>query len=293
MRRSATAVAGAALLIAVLYRCAPSSLTSAIHLSATRSKDLPQRSRRADANTLMMKHATSCLSDKTIHIAGNSIYRGLYFGIHSLLVRGIDNGSFSWTDRESQKSLCNKTEVWPPKPSCTTHVNETNTTIINTWTQRLHQLTMHLNMSFQDYKPDIILVNIGLDHVAQGSTTEWERALEGDGWAALPRILNNYFQRKTRKMIWSPVYHFNEKLNQNKKMNNSMVDLWNKMLYEKIKTEAWLTQSWFHWHVKQGQSVDEALSSNVSRVGMDDWVHPDTNTTLELLRSILSELCPA
>lgn len=256
-----------------------------------------------DRNTpLVHTQISSCFRNKTLHVAGNSISRGIYFSLYALLEQQRDAAelpksaslanltNLTWTDREYQKKLCQKDECWPPKPACTAVVNNTAIHLVNTWTQQIHNLVEHLNMTFRAYTPDYTVIQIGLDHVAEGNRDEWKVALDMT-WPTLSGLVRNYYKKKPEShLLLTPVYHFNETLNHNKKMSNKLVDTWNQDLKQRIKDDGWWSEAWFSWHEYTSHFVDQALLG-VNGLQMDDWVHPNSVTMAEITMDIMAALC--
>ena len=248
----------------------------------------------------------SCLEGKTVAFVGNSIFRGLYFTVNTILRPNISTSykGVHWMNRESQKLLCGKDQSWPPKPSCTSHVPGTNanTTLINTWTQQLEEVVQHLNMIFQEYSPDVVLLNVGMGHFSNQAQPVWEQHLK-DTWPNLTSLIEPYFetQNPSAKLLWSPVFHFDEQKCTNKRINNSVVDLWNSRLGQHLVD--WQKRKWFSWLSSQSGIVDTALGldtgtnttlangDNHLLLGMDDWIHPNGAASLAMVADLARNIC--
>ena len=236
-----------------------------------------------------------CFRGKTVHVAGNSNFRGVYFTMHSLLEHKSDGNDdltgVSWENRTVQKLLCQKDDIWPPKPSCETYANQTQTTLVNTWTQKLENWLNHTKMTFSDNSPDFIVLQVGLAHVRTDRSPRpraWEKAFD-DHWPAIVDLSMSYFEKyPNSKLLISPVFHFNEKECTEKEVNNSQVDLWNAMLKAHLGT--FFQQDWFIWLDSPQQIVDKALLG-LDGLGMDDWVHPDSKSLRAFSMEIMRAIC--
>lgn len=243
--------------------------------------------------TFSFGNIQDCFRGKTVHVAGNSNFRGIYFTMHSLLEHKNDGTDdltgVSWENRTVQKLLCQKDDIWPPKPSCETYANQTQTILVNTWTQTLEHWLNHTKMTFLDYSPDFIVLNVGLTHVrTDKSPHAWEKAFD-DYWPAIANLSMSYFEKyPNAKMLISPVFHFNETLCTETDVNNSQVDLWNAMLKAHLGTL--FKKDWFIWLDSPQQIVDKALLG-LDGFGMDDWVHPDPKSLLAFSMEIMRALC--
>lgn len=252
---------------------------------------------RVKKKTIKRKRAATrvfldCVKHKTVYFAGNSISRGLYFTMGAMLA-GLRDTGVQWMDLGYQKKMCNKTKEWPPQPSCSTKIDATGTTLVNTWTQKLNELDADLTMSFRTYRPDVSIVEVGLDHVAsefrrtEGGKFAWEQSLDRH-FGHVADVVERYFNANpAARLLWRPVSHFNET---NQHFNNAAVDSWNKQLLRRISERQWLTKKWFRWYTSAAQVIDRALRGE-GGLHMDDWVHPDTNSHLRITSNIIESAC--
>jgi len=231
-----------------------------------------------------------------VYFAGNSNTRGLYF-MASALLQGIEDFDSSstlfWTDRGAQKQFCMNGPLGIK--SCKQYFEELDTTLVVSMTQRLEEFEEHLRKASKRFQPDIVVVEVGLDHtthqyeVDSSGLRGFERNLDEE-FGNVASMMEQEHEKHQTRFVWRAVPHFNQTAAWYKEWVNSDVDLWNARLMRLIQEHGLLEAEWFRWHPGSAELMDRALARQ-DGLGMEDWVHPNSATLVQLAQDLLSGIC--
>lgn len=250
---------------------------------------------RQEGAAALPEDVKDCLRGKTVFLAGNSITRGLYFTLGAMLLHGNhhDNSTAMWRDREAQKWLCQGGPLG--LLSCRYDVQALDTRLVMSMTQRLDEFVDQLKRASKKVQPDIVIVEIGLDHI----TGQYD--VDGTGAIGFERNIDEEFENVAHamehmhgdfgtKFLWRAVSHFNESSAWNKAWTNKNVDRWNQKLFEHFQARNFLEAEWFRYTTSTAELIDLALQKK-DGWGMEDWVHPNAETMAQLVREVAPNLC--
>jgi len=239
--------------------------------------------------------ATECLGGKKVFFAGNSISRGIYFALAALLENSpsYNTSEALWRDRRAQKELC----MWGPLGMLSCQYKMRDTMLVYSMTQRLESLEEKLQKAFQRFQPDVVVMEVGMDHtcyqyeVDETGLRGFERNLDSEFDKVAAMMEGYHAERGGSRFVWRAVSHFNETNDWDPAWKNTYVDLWNTRLHGHLQRRGLLDQEWLNWYPKSAELIDRALA-RTDGFAMEDWIHPDSHTLLQLISDLLPSLCP-